>query len=142
MALTDSLKEFYGKMEDGYYSLLDSLQEKGIPVYKAVDAIEGANIPSFPVALIAFVLVIFGIISLFSGAFAGATLSVTVQDSGNNPIPGAIVSASDAAKTYDSQKTNADGIAVLKVPQNSQLTISVSKNGFEKNESDFLTAKS
>ena len=119
MALLDSLKEFYGKMEDGYYSLLDSIQGKGVPVYRVVDAIEGANIPSFPIAVILAFLVLFGLYSVIAGALGGATLSVSVQDSDLNPVRGATVTVTDAAgNPVGLQATDDEGLAVLKVPMN------------------------
>ena len=142
MALLDSLKEFYGKMEDGYYSLLDSIQNKGVPVYSVVDAIESANIPSFPVAILASLLAVISVYALITGALGGAVLTVTVQDADLNPISGATVAAIFEGKEVDSRITDAQGAAVLKVPLNSQVSIAASKNGFEDSKSDFLAQKS
>ena len=130
MALLDSLKEFYGKMEDGYYSLLDSIQNKGVPVYSVVDAIESANIPSFPVAILASLLAVISVYALITGALGGAVLTVTVQDADLNPISGATVAAIFEGKEVDSRITDAQGAAVLKVPLNSQGSIAASKNSF------------
>ena len=51
-----SMGEIYSQLEEKYYSFLDSLDGKGIPVYNIVDPIENAGIPSMP--LFAGILII------------------------------------------------------------------------------------
>lgn len=51
-------KGFYEGLEDKYYNFLDWLQSAGIPIYKIVDPIEEANIPTFPLAVLLSLAVI------------------------------------------------------------------------------------
>ena len=58
------LKDFYVSLEEKYYGFLDWLDNKGVPVYSAVDALEKNGIPSFPIAII-LLLLILGLIGWF-----------------------------------------------------------------------------
>src|SRR3989344_2352823 len=124
MGAADSLKEFYGQLEDGYYSMLDRLEEMKIPVYKVVDFFEKRNIPSFPVfiALIALIIlsVFFGL-----GGFGGAAVEVLVQDSSGSPVSDVTISAISAGKLLDLQTTTEDGKAVLRVSAGTETEFTV-----------------
>ena len=115
--MADSGKGLYAGMEEKYYSFLDSLEEKGLPVYKIVDPIEGANIPTFPLAIVVLAaiigLIIFGANSVL---FGPVELNVLVQDSEGIALQGALVSASAGQTALDSRTTASDGKATLKVP--------------------------
>ncbi|MBI4406413.1 hypothetical protein HY571_00700, partial [Candidatus Micrarchaeota archaeon] len=73
------LKQFYYKLEDGYYALLDKLHESGVDLYKYfVEPIESRGIPSFPVA-VALILVIIGAVFIaFTGFEQTGNLRVSV----------------------------------------------------------------
>ncbi len=53
-----SLKEIYYNLEDKWFEMIDFLDRKGIPSYKAVDPLEMRGIPSLPVYLIIFILLL------------------------------------------------------------------------------------
>ncbi len=83
------LKDIYYSLEDKYYGFLDWLDEKGVPVYGLVDAIEASNIPSFPVFVLVVLLLLFGIFFLAGGMnlFGGQSsvvLSFADSQSGNS----------------------------------------------------------
>lgn len=90
------LKEFYHGMEDAYYSFLDKLDKHGIPVYSVVDAVEAQNIPSFPIAIFALLVVVGGLFVLLSPGLIGnnGTLAVIIHDETQNPITGITVKLS------------------------------------------------
>ncbi len=89
------LKEFYHGAEDAYYGFLDTLDRHGIPVYSVVDAIEAQNIPSFPIAVFALLLVLGGLFAFIGPSLSGTgTLSVLIQDETQNPIEGITVKLS------------------------------------------------
>ena len=142
MALMDSLKEFYSKMEEKYYAFLDTIESRGVPVYKIVDAIEAQNIPSFPVALLflvaVLVLVFLGISAVF---FASGTLEVTVQDSGGIGIEGASVTAILDNKTLAEKRTDFDGKATIDVPLGKEIDLSISRSGFVTKESSYTATE-
>lgn len=89
------LKELYHGAEDAYYGFLDTLDRHGIPVYSVVDAIEAQNIPSFPIAVFALLLVVGGLFAFLGPSLSGnGTLSVLIQDETQNPIEGITVKLS------------------------------------------------
>ncbi len=128
---TDARNGIYARLEEKYYSFLDSLEEKGIPVYKIVDPIEGANIPTFPLALVGL-LVLLGLViyGVNSALFGPVELSVSVQDSSANAVGGALVSVSVDSKDFDSKTTGANGKAAVKVPAGKEAGLAVSKKGY------------
>lgn len=77
-----SIKEIYYDIEDKWFDLLDSIDQK-IPVYKVIDPIEKAGVPSLPVFIALTLLILYfllgGVILPQSQAF---TLRVT-DSSGN-----------------------------------------------------------
>ena len=94
---------FYHGLEDKYYAGLDWLDKHGIPVYSVVDAIEAQNIPSFPIAVLALLLVVGGLwVFIFPGLLGGsATLNVLVQDETQKPLQGIAVQLSGAGLSGD-----------------------------------------
>ena len=84
------LKEFYYKLEDKYFAMLDNLEEKGINLYKLVDPLEKNGIPTFPIFIILILaiigLIIFLLLPVF-GITGGTTRnSSSVLDETNDPI--------------------------------------------------------
>ncbi len=139
MGLTDSFKSFYLSLEDKYYAGLDWLDSKGIPVYSVVDAIESANIPSFPIFILIALLLVGGIGFWLFGAFSASdsAVTLTVVDEDDNPIAAANV----VAKIRESQTdplnsvSSVDGVVNFKVPSGTIIDLTVSKQGFiEKKE--------
>ncbi|MEK6970769.1 MAG: carboxypeptidase-like regulatory domain-containing protein, partial [archaeon] len=100
------LKEFYHGAEDAYYGFLDTLDRHGIPVYSVVDAVEAQNIPSFPIAVFALLLVVGGLFTLLGPALGGGngTLSVLIQGETQDPIEGITVTL--AGENLPSSATN------------------------------------
>ena len=129
MGALDSLKEIYEKIEDKYYSFLDWIDGKGVPVYKVVDAIEASNIPSFPIAII-FTLLVLGLIFIgISSLFGGGVLEVTVSDASSSLISGATVTIYSEGKLISEGETE-NGIISLQIPINKEIEITVIKSGF------------
>ncbi|MFC2174421.1 collagen binding domain-containing protein [archaeon] len=100
----------YKQVETKWYSLLDALSDKGVPVYKLVDPIENMGIPSFPLFVGGLIVLLALVAFLLIGGAGGPALTVTVT-SGGAPLAGATVIAGDYEAT-----TNEDGIAGLDHP--------------------------
>ena len=75
-----SIQSIYSELEEKYYAFLDSLDTKGIPVYKLVDPIENAGIPSMPLAA--------GILIIILGLVAYALFGGPAGIAGTRPIFG------------------------------------------------------
>lgn len=134
----------YKRLEDGYYDFLDGLDGRGIPVYKLVNAIEGMNIPSFPLAIALTVAVLLLLVWGFSGlVFAPqARLSLSVQDDSGFPVAGAAVNITpESGQGLPTQTTNTAGLVEFTVPMNRQLSIRVTKGGYQIAEETFSAAK-
>lgn len=84
------LKEFYYKLEDKYFAMLDNLEEKGINLYKLVDPLEKNGIPTFPIFIILILAIIGLIIFLLLPVFGitGGPHGTAVQfvNETNDPI--------------------------------------------------------
>src|SRR3989344_1598691 len=139
-----ALGDLYAKLEDKYYDFLDSLDKAGIPVYKVVDAIEGANIPSFPIAVLVLILLIAGIGFLAAGFLlpGQSALVVAVNDSSGANIGNASVTVELEGGESLSGTTNSSGEAEFKVPKNTSVNVIVSKApDFDEKSESFTAAE-
>ncbi|MCD4740341.1 hypothetical protein K8R43_04065 [archaeon] len=75
------VKDYYYEIEDQYYSLLDKLDEKGIPVYNLVDPLEERGIPTFPLLIGLVLLLLLLFIYFLVGGFGQ---SLTIDLMGNS----------------------------------------------------------
>lgn len=62
-----SLADFYYKIEDKWFDLLDWLEAHHVPVYKIVDPLEKRGIPSLPVFVAFLLILIYVLFSLLGG---------------------------------------------------------------------------
>lgn len=123
---------FYASLEEGYYSFMDSLEDRGIKVYEFfINPLESHGIPSFPLFSLLVLLLIGGAAFLaFSALSAGANLSVQVVDADGQSLDNIIVQLS-AGEDIRRAKT-VGGVATFSgVPTGKTLTVSVSQEGFK-----------
>jgi len=132
--LKESLSDFYASMEDKYYSVLDFLDGKGVPVYSVVDAMESKNVPSFPVVLILLTVLLGTVAFLAAGAMSPLVFKVTVIDSITlDPVQGVFVSANfPETGLKDLGQTQEDGVFYIASPRLGEpLRINLEKEGYE-----------
>ncbi len=120
---------FYRKIENKYYDLMESIDGKGIPVYKVIDFIEERNIPSFPVFIVFILALVLGIGFLLSG-FLQPTVLVSVSGNGQK-ISLANVELVVDGEIFSSGTTDESGNVLLVAPSEKNFSIQVSKAGFE-----------
>ncbi|MEM4261606.1 MAG: Ig-like domain-containing protein [Candidatus Diapherotrites archaeon] len=125
-----SQKGFYESLEDKYYDLLDYLDSKGLPVYKAVDWLESKNIPSFPVVLASVFLVLVLVFFLFSSFFANAEVSVLVKDQEGNPVSNVLVAAYIDNQKFEEKSSDEKGSLVFQLPKGKQVEFRTKKQGY------------
>ena len=137
MGLVDSLKDFYFRLEDSHYSLLDKIQTK-IPVYAVVDPLDKV-VPSFGIILVIVVGVLgvglfsaLGVLSLGGEKFS---VNVTFNDALGGPLEEVHVSLEKDSQEIDFKNTNSSGSVIFSLPSGTY-TLRASKDGFE----DFLDA--
>ncbi|MBN2126964.1 MAG: carboxypeptidase regulatory-like domain-containing protein [Candidatus Diapherotrites archaeon] len=138
----DKLKDVWAKAEDKWYNFLDSLESKGIPVYKVIDPIDKV-VPSLAVAIgLVMVLVFLLVFLLF---FSGPSLHKVqfLLQSDNLPLAGVSVSImQDSVEEKGFQgidtliESNAEGIAEIDLFASSVL-VSVNEKGFDKFSEEF-----
>lgn len=129
------VKEIYFALEDRYYAGLDWLDHHGMPVYKVVDAIEAQNVPSFPIAAFALLLVVGGLFVLASGGLGGGTsLSVLVQDDTQTPLSGISVQLSGdglSGEALTPRLTDSTGmVAFSNLPPGTMVHITAAGEGY------------
>ncbi|HEV8289788.1 MAG TPA: carboxypeptidase-like regulatory domain-containing protein [Candidatus Norongarragalinales archaeon] len=137
MALTDDLKAFYFRIEDGYYAVMDWLEKQvHAPVYKYfVNPIENRGIPSFPVAILAVIAIIAVLAILF--APPTTTVSATVFAAGQAQ-PGVPATITVDGRVYGQARTQADGVVTFQgIPTGRTATLLVSKPGFAQYQESF-----
>ncbi len=121
------------KLEDMYYSFVDSLIEKGIPVDRIIEPIEDRGISSFYVFLALFVAVIGGGLILILYSFLVPSYTIYVYDPEGNPVPGAeVVLEVDGERLF--LVTDEEG--KISVTGNEVYVLSVSANGLSDGEVD------
>lgn len=111
------LKEFYYKLEDKYFGMLDHLEEKGINLYKLVDPLEKNGIPTFPLFLLfnlaVIALIIFLLLPLFGVTGASQGTGIRFVDETANPISETSLKLKIDGK-INNLETDKDGFIYLK----------------------------
>lgn len=140
MAISQALLGAYTKVEDGFYSVLDFLDGKGIPVYAYADFLDNKGIPAFPftIALIAAIIALVLGFAFFGGAWT-VNLRLSITDSENSGLYGVSVAIYNADGTQLSlpSKTlgNNDVVALSGVKPGDELTIRGTKTGYKTSQS-------
>jgi|GEM_PF-7108800 len=127
------MPNLWDKLEDKWYAFLDSLDSRGIPVYKIIDPIEASGIPSFPLFVGIAILIVLGIayVGMGGGPGGGVTLTLTVKANGN-PVEGASVIASYEGEVAGKFTTDENGIVKIRIPKAGDINLQISKEGCEK----------
>ena len=100
---------FYSRLEDSWYSLLDSLEGRGVPVHVVVDALETRGVPSLPAFLsLASLLLLVAVAIAFSSFSASQGLQVNVF-AGGEPVEGATVRVWGDGELLAEERTGPSG---------------------------------
>ncbi|MCX6802712.1 MAG: hypothetical protein NT067_06400 [Candidatus Diapherotrites archaeon] len=139
--ISDRLSGIYIKAEEAWYGLVDSLSEKGIPLYAYTDFLDKKGIPSFPFTVALLLLLIILAFFLLSGSNADVNLRFKFADSQSQALNDVRVDISYKDGKFIDQKTLAsNALWTLKnIPVNSTLTIIASKEGYDEPEAKSLT---
>jgi len=89
----DPLKQAYFSVEDKYYELMDYLEDKvRVPVYEYfVEPIEKNGIPSFPVGVLAILLVGLGIFMVTTGGSQTGEVAISLLSASGQAVDGATI---------------------------------------------------
>jgi hypothetical protein len=83
MGISETLGGIYSKAEDAFFGILDSLQDKGVPVYSVVDPLEKKGVPVFPAALAVSVVLVFLVAMLLSTGGSAVVVAEFKDQKGN-----------------------------------------------------------
>lgn len=109
------LKNLYYKLEDKYFEMLDTLEEKGINLYKIIDPLEKKGIPTFAIFSVLLLAIIFLIIFLLIPSVSPTedTITLAFKDSLGDPI-----ASENIELLFDNNEMNArtdsDGVFEIK----------------------------
>lgn len=105
-----SIRETYHQFEDGWYNLLDAVDQK-VPVYAVVDPIERV-VPTFAILLGIIAVLLLGGVFVFLAGGNATSATLLVLDEDGKPVEGAILQATWENGTQDAV-TNAVGKATF-----------------------------
>lgn len=135
--MLDSIRDTYFRWEDGYYKALDSLDEKGVPVYAIVEPIDKV-VPTFAIVLVLLLLLILGAGLFAFNYFAGQNqqFTVTVLDDQEQPLANVNVVVNFSDKTLNAATGINGSTPAFLIPKNSDVTVTINQEGFEPYQSD------
>ncbi|RLJ02727.1 MAG: hypothetical protein DRP08_04375, partial [Candidatus Aenigmatarchaeota archaeon] len=117
---------------------MDSLDARGIPIYKVVDPIENAGIPSLPLFVGVFIILI-AIVAYLLTAGSAAGTPIYAMDTTALPVAGATVTVTwDGGEAIG--ETDADGYLELDIAQGPEITITAEKEGCETTATTYESA--
>lgn len=119
----------YTSLEDKWYSFLDSLEAKGIHVYKVIDPIDKV-VPSFALFLAIIAIIVIGILWLLLPVSSQSSVSFKVVDEQGNALTATevVLSYSGVERTVFSDLSG--NISEFSVPIGTEVTIEVEKEGY------------
>jgi len=142
---SERLSSAYTGMEEKYYSLLDFLDQKGVPVYAYNDFLEEKGLPAFPITVAVLVLILsllYGL--LFVGGSINPAITIGFSDQFNEPVSNVTLTIKDSfGNLIRSPKSISDGdtITLQDIPLGAVLVLIVEKNGFKKAEQKIPISK-
>ncbi|MFH1240225.1 MAG: transglycosylase SLT domain-containing protein [Candidatus Diapherotrites archaeon] len=130
--ISEKLGSFYAGFEDKWYALVDSLEEKGIPIGVYADALDNNGIPSFPFTVALVVIIIAGLFALFFiGLTINPTINLTVTDQFQTTVAGPTVTIYDSGGKQISSPSYGTKIDLKGIWPGAEIRIDVSKSGYE-----------
>ncbi len=134
MGLSETLGKIYGKAEDSFYSLMDFLQEKGIPVYSVIDPLEGKGIPVFALTIALIIILAALLYSVFLTPVPETSIRMDIRDDHGVELSGIEVSVEDEAgnqiRLEDNILNHGQIIYLKGIRPGSFLTVSGKKEGY------------
>ncbi len=130
MGSSNPLKDAYYSLEDKWYGFVDALADKVPAIGGMVDSLEDKNIPTFPLAILAIIVIVL-LVAYFLTAGASSTLSLIVRDNSGSAIEGAsviVLSAADSTQLAD-MLSGVDGKVSFSLP-NGEYSVKVDKDKY------------
>ena len=139
MGIGNLFSKAYAKLENGFFSIMDFFENRGIPVYNYVDFLEKKGIPVFPFTLGLLVFLAMGVWLLFFSAPASVFLTASFKDDAGsvlNEVGFSITSVADGKSIYAQPTDSAQKIELKGFAIGSRLSLKAEKEGFESTEQE------
>ncbi|MCR4335063.1 MAG: hypothetical protein NUV57_00825, partial [archaeon] len=145
MGLSEQIGGVYTAMEDKFFGLMDFISDKGIPVYSVLDPLEERGIPAFPVAIFGILAILFLAYGFLFLSSAETVVSLNITDNTNATLSGVSITFTDEAsgkKIEIGSVSFRDG-QIIKIPRGigSKIILDASKEGHELFTSRFVIDK-
>lgn len=127
------IRDFYSKIEDKWYSLLDFLSARGLPANAYADFLEKKGIPSFPTTVALFLFLFLLIFTFTTPNTFEVSLNMSIKDDYGEALQNVYVRIATAeGQTIRTKASsyNGDIIKLENVPLNTKLIITASKKGY------------
>ncbi len=134
MGLSERIGGFYAKIEEGFYGFMDSLADKGIPVYSVIDPVEERGLPFLPIAAAALLFIVFlgyGLVFLSSPS---TEVRLSITDKTGEPLGGVTLKALDSSGKeikLDSDLFSDSAQFTVPLGKGGRITLQASKQGFK-----------
>ncbi|MFH1751639.1 MAG: transglycosylase SLT domain-containing protein [archaeon] len=132
---TAKINEFYSKIENKYYNLMDACEKKGIPIYHLHNFLEKHGIPAFPflITLIAIIIITLALLFAFPLSMQ-TTLNFTFTDEQGNDVQSVRVQIEHDADLLVDKTLSSGARETINLMLGTTVTLKVSKQGFEDGE--------
>jgi hypothetical protein len=139
--MADLIKDAYFSLEDKWYSLMDFLDRKRLPVYKLVDPVDKI-IPSFALFLLLIILGGLFFFFPFGSLLKGENISVTFQivDNESSPLPNVPVTFLYDGKS-ETLASNALGQIDLLVAEGTRIDYEIDTGKYEIIQNSFTPSE-
>lgn len=143
--LSEKIGNVYSTLEEKYYSLLDFLDEKGLPVYTYNDFLEEKGLPAFPVTVALIILalaLLYGMV--FVGSAVNPEISFEFQDQFDDSVSGVTITVKNVSgNTLKNPEkiSNGESIFLSGIPLGTELILVAEKEGFEKLEKEVKVSR-
>jgi hypothetical protein len=142
---SERLSSVYTGMEEKYYSLLDFLDKKGVPVYAYNDFLEEKGLPAFPITIALLVLIVALLYGLFFvGGSIDPAITIGFSDQFNEPVSNVTLTVEDSLGNLvrsPSKISNGETLTLQGIPLGTELVLIAEKNGFQKAEQRIPVSK-
>lgn len=135
MGISETVAKAYYSVEEGFFKIMDFLEQKGVPVYGVINPIEEKGVPFFPLVIASLILVAaLGYGFLFIGFTTEVTFELVLKDGLGNRLDDVSVRAYDSAGNrinLNNEEIFDSGQEItMTVPRDVEITFRASKEDY------------
>ena len=144
MSLSEQIGEVYSSIENKFYSGMDFLHDHGVPVYSIIDPLEERGIPAFPTSIALVIGLAFLLYGLLFLSIAETNITFSIKDNYGASLSGVSVNLfNEAGGKIELGSTSFQNNQTVKVPTSigSTIKIKAKKTGYEETTKDISISK-